>query len=354
MKLGWRGALGILLSGLLLWWTLHDIHFREVWAALRRSNVPLFLASTAAATAIFAVRARKWRTILDPIAPGLPFGPLWRSTTIGMMVTNLVPARAGELARAYALSREVPAVPFSASFASIAVDRLFDAIAIFLLMFVAMLDASFPRGTLIAGQPISAWAATGIVALVGLTVALYLVAFFPARIIALFEAFARRVAPRFEQRGREALGAFCDGLSVLRSPGRFAAVLAWTLLHWLLNAFAFWLGFRAVGIAVPYSAALFLQGVIAIGVSVPATPGFVGVFEAAARVGLVQVYGVPETQAVTWALGFHLLSFIPVTLIGLAYAARAGLHLRDVRAVEAETAGGSARAAGPAPGAELR
>lgn len=334
MKFGWRGALGVALSAALLWWTLHDIHFREVGAALRRSNLALFAGSTAAATAIFAVRARKWRTILDPIAPRVAFGPLWRSTTIGMMVTNLVPARAGELARAYVLSREVPAVPFSASFASIAVDRLFDALGLFLLMFAAMLDPAFPQGTRIAGQPISALATTGIIALVGVTAALYLVAFFPARIIALFEAFARRVAPRFEARGKQALSAFCEGLSVLRSPSRFAAVLGWTLVHWLLNAFAFWLGFRAVGIAAPYSAALLLQGIIAIGVSAPATPGFVGVFEAFARIGLSQVYGVPETQAVTWALGFHLLSFIPVTIIGLVYAARAGLHLRDVRTME--------------------
>lgn len=349
MKIGWRGAVGALLSGLLLWWTLHDIEFRAVGEALRRSNLTLFLASAAAATAIFAVRARKWRTILDPVAPRLPFGPLWRSTTIGMMVTNLVPARAGELARAYVLSREVPAVPFSASFASIAVDRLFDALALFLLMFLAMLDDRFPRGTHVAGQPVSAWAATGIVALVGVTAVLYLVAFFPARIILLYEAFSRKVAPRFEQRGRDALRAFADGLSVLRSPARFASVLGWTILHWLVNALAFWLGFRAVGIDVPYSAALFLQGLIAVGVAAPSTPGFVGVFEAAARVGLA-VYGVQETQAVTWALGFHLLSFIPVTAIGLVYAARAGLHLKDVRAVEPGGPGGAGGAAAASAG----
>ena len=52
------------------------------------------------------------------------------------------------------------------------------------------------------------------------------------------------------------------------------------------NALAFWLGFRAVGIDAPFSAALFLQGIIAIGVAVPQAPGFFGVFEASREVGL--------------------------------------------------------------------
>ena len=73
---------------------------------------------------------------------------------------------------------------------------------------------------------------------------------------------------------------------------------------------------------------LHLQGIIAIGVALPSSPGFFGVFEAAAKVGLA-VYSVPGGQAVTWAIGFHILSFIPITLFGLYYFARLGLHFSD-------------------------
>jgi uncharacterized membrane protein YbhN (UPF0104 family) len=72
-----------------------------------------------------------------------------------------------------------------------------------------------------------------------------------------------------------------------------------------------------------------LQGLIAIGVAVPSAPGFFGVFEALGREGL-GLYGVEPTLAVTWAIGFHLLSFIPITLIGGYYFARLGLHFRDL------------------------
>jgi hypothetical protein len=43
------------------------------------------------------------------------------------------------------------------------------------------------------------------------------------------------------------------------------------------------------------------------------------------------VYGVSESQALTWALGYHALSFIPITLFGLFYLLRLGITLGDIR-----------------------
>ena len=266
---------------------------------------------------------------MDPVAPNLPFGPLWRSTAIGMMGNNVLPARADEVARAFALSREVPAVNFSVAFASLAVDRLFDAVVLFGLMFAAMLDPGFPRSAHIGDQSIGAYAVGGLSLVVGLIVVLYLLALFPARVIALYEAFARRVAPGIEARGRDILTSFANGLSVLKSPGRFAAVLWWAVLHWLLNAFAFWLAFRAVHLGASFGAALFVQGVIAVGVATPSTPGFVGVWETAAAIGLA-VYGVSASNAIIWAICFHTVSYIPITLIGLVYFSRLGLKFDQV------------------------
>ncbi|HWE42785.1 MAG TPA: lysylphosphatidylglycerol synthase transmembrane domain-containing protein [Gemmatimonadaceae bacterium] len=331
MKLGWRGAIGIALSIALLVYALHDVNFRVVAATLQRSNIPLFALATIAATAIFPLRARRWRVILDPVAPDLPFSSLWRATAIGMMIGNIVPARAGELARAYALSREEPKVGFAAAFASIAVDRVFDAVVILFLLFIAMLDPAFPSGTRIADQPVANWAGGGIIAVVALLAVLYALVLFPARVLTIYEFFVRRLAPKLEARGRDALLAFAGGLSVLRAPRRFASVLGWTMVHWLCNALAFWLGFKAVGIATPFSAALFVQGIIAIGVAIPSAPGFFGVFEAIARESLA-VYGVGPDLAVAWAIGFHILSFIPITVIGAVYFARLGLKMGDLGA----------------------
>jgi uncharacterized protein (TIRG00374 family) len=329
LKPRFRAALGVVLSAALIYWTLRGISPSEVARVLSRADPLLFAAAIFCATAIFALRARRWRTILEPVAAKIPFGPLWRATAIGMMVNNVVPARAGEIARAYALTKEAP-VPFPTALASLAVDRLFDAIVLLLLAATALLDPALSNAQTLAGRSLGSFAAGAGMIVVVLLAGLYALVFFPRQLLRLFELFARRVSPAVEERGRAVLETFMRGLSVLRSPGRFAAVFGWTLAHWLLNALGFWLAFKAVGIGAPFSAALFLQAFIALGTAVPALPGFFGVFEYMAVQGLA-VYGVSQQQAATWAIGYHLFSFIPITLIGAYYFARLGVRLRDLQ-----------------------
>jgi uncharacterized protein (TIRG00374 family) len=326
MKFPWRGAIGLALTVFLLWWVFRDVHWSEVMSHLRNANVPLVILSVVVATLIFPLRALRWRPILHAVEPNIPFGPLWRATAMGFMANSILPSRIGELVRAYALTRET-SVSFSAAFASLVVDRVFDGFVVLLLLLIAMLDPAFPKG-----YSLATIAGGGAAVIGGIALVLYLIVFFPDRLIRVFELFAQRVAPRFEERGRALLRAFADGLSVLRHPGRFLVVFLWALALWLTQALAFWIMFRALGIDAPFSAALFLQGLIVFFVALPSTPGFFGLFEAGAKVGLVH-YGVAEGLAVSWGLIFHVLSLIPITVIGLYYVARAGMTLGDLKKI---------------------
>ena len=349
MKIGWRGVIGILLSAGFLYLAFHNIELDKVVAHMRGTNVWLMVLAAVLATGTFPLRAIRWRPILDPVAPKLPYGKLWRATAIGMMINNVVPARVGEIARAFALSRSTPEVPFTAALASLVVDRLLDAILLFGLMFAAMLAPGFPQGAQINGRAVSSYAMFGVaVTLAGLA-AMYLFILFPTRVLALWGAVARPHTPRLASRGRSLLVSLARGLSVLRSPRRFAVVLWWTLAHWLLNALAFWVGFRAAGMNLPFSAALFLQGIIAIGVAVPQAPGFFGVFEHFARIGLVGIYGVSADAAVSWAIGYHLLSYIPITLIGAWYFLREGLSMGEISGAQRTAASAAAEPRTSAP-----
>jgi len=121
------------------------------------------------------------------------------------------------------------------------------------------------------------------------------------------------------------------GLEVLKSPVRFAGVVVWSLALWLTNAAAFAVCFRAFGINVPASAALLLQGIIGFGVAVPSTPGYIGVFETATLLTL-GVYGVDASLAASYALTYHLTTFLPITVLGLWSLSRLHLGLRDLSA----------------------
>lgn len=329
MRLDWRALLGIALSVALLWYTLGDVDFHEVWMVLSTSNAGLWIACTVAATAIFPMRARRWQALLAPSAGRLPLGPLWRATAIGMMVNNVAPARAGEPARAFALTREQNQVRFTSAFASLAVDRLFDGVIVIVMMLLATLDPRFPADATIAG--LSAWgiAASMGVVLGGVFLALALLAYAPQWCFGISDRIFGFIAPTLAPKLRGLLEGFAGGVGVLRQPALALEVLWWAVLLWACNAFAFWLGFLALGIDAPISAAFFVQGLIALSVALPSSPGFFGVFEAAGSVGL-GLYGVSDVNAVSWALGFHILSFIPITVMGAWYFSRLNLNLREI------------------------
>ncbi len=329
MRFGWRGALGIALSAFLLWYTLRGEDLGEIWGILASSNLLLWGACVVAATAIFPLRARRWQALLAPLGPRIPMAPLWHATAIGMMVNNVFPARAGEFARAFALSRARPEIKFTTAFGSLVVDRLFDGTMVLALLLLATLDPRFPSDARVEGVAIGNIVASAALFLGAVLVVVVALVLWPQPMRRL----AERVIGSVWARGGEKVGAmlesFAGGLQVLRSPRLVLEVLWWTLLHWLLNAFAFWLAFRALDIDAPMSAALFVQGLIAIGVALPSAPGFFGPFELAGKAGL-GLYGVSSAEAVSWAIGFHILSFIPITVLGAWYFSRMHLHVSDL------------------------
>ncbi len=335
MRLDWRAVLGIALSIALLWYTLSDVNIRDVWAVLSQSSITLWILCTATATAIFPLRARRWQALLAPAVGRIPYGPLWRATAIGMMVNNVVPARAGELARAFALSRERPDVRFSSALASLAVDRLFDGVIILAMMLLATLDPRFPADAQIFGA--TAWqiAATAGLVLGVVFVGVAMLAYTPAFCYRTADAIMNRIAPKFAPKVRGLLEGFAGGVGVLKNPKLALEVLWWAVLHWICNALAFYLGFLAIGIDAPVSAAFFLQGLIGISVALPSSPGFFGPFEAAGKVGL-GLYAISDASAVSWAIGFHLLSFVPITVMGAWYFSRLNLNLRDITRAASE------------------
>jgi len=308
------------ISAVLVWFlaTRSGIDWSAAWKAMRAADRGLLALSVLVVTCTVPLRARRWRTILDPIVPDLPFGPLWRATAIGVMLNNLAPARAGELARAYTLSHDVPAVPFAAAVTSIGIDRIFDAIVVIMLLGLAVADPRFPGTPAVPGSSLAGTMVLGVGGIVFVLMGLYSLVFLRVRILSLCERATRAFVPRLVARLMGTARALADGISVLRSPKRVAAVFGWTLLHWLVQPLAFWIALRAFAIDGPWTMPLFLQGILVIGVALPSSPGFAGLFEAAA-VAALGVYGVGRDSAIAWAVAFHVASYVPITAIGMYY-----------------------------------
>jgi len=123
---------------------------------------------------------------------------------------------------------------------------------------------------------------------------------------------------------------FLAGLGSLHDTATFVKALGWSVVVWVNLSVSIWLGLLAFDITGPgLTGSIFLQSVIAFAVAAPSSPGFFGVFEAAARLGL-GVYDVPVTDMVSFATSYHILTFLPVTLMGLWFIRHFGLSWSEM------------------------
>jgi len=334
----WAWPLGLIVTAAFLAWAVHGVDLGEVAAGARRAKLWLVALAGIVATLTFPIRTLRWRVLLrDVHEKPFPVAPLWDATAIGFMANNLLPARAGEFARAWVASRRLP-VRFSTALASIGVERVFDGLMMLALMAVAIAAPSFPSHAMVRGTSLSRIATIAAAGFGALLLLALVVALRPAPWLAMLDRVSGAVLPsRFATKLRSAAEGLVAGLAVLKSPTRFVAVVLWSLVLWLVNAAAFALCFHAFSLAVPAEGALLLQGLIGFGVAIPSAPGYWGVFEGATRLTL-QFYGIAAEAALAYAVVFHVAGFIPITLLGLRSLSRAHLRLGDLRSSSHEPA----------------
>jgi len=243
------------------------------------------------------------------------------------MANNVLPFRAGEVLRSLAITR-LARTRITAALSSIAVERLFDGVAIVILLTIGLLLSGLPAGSRVGGVQLTHIAVVAAATFTGALVVAALVVAFPH----FAERAIRKLVP-FPRLAEKLIGmieGIVHGLSVLQSPGRIALVLAWSLVIWGVNAASFYICFAAFDIPVNFAGALLMQGILAFAITAPTAPGFVGVFESAIKLTLL-LYAIPEDKAVTYALVYHATTFLPITLLGAWSLARTGLGLKNLQ-----------------------
>jgi uncharacterized membrane protein YbhN (UPF0104 family) len=106
----------------------------------------------------------------------------------------------------------------------------------------------------------------------------------------------------------------------------------WSLPLWITLACEAWLVARAFNIAIPFTGSFLLQALLVVGVAVP-TPGAVGSYHEAFRIGVTTFFGASNEAAVAAAIVVHAVGFMPVVFIGMVFMAQDGLSVRRLQAL---------------------
>ena len=328
MRLDWKAAVGVGVTVFLLWWILRDVPFGEVWEQIRQAHVGLLLAAIAVATAGFLIRALRWKVLLQPVCADTSLRNRFAAVNIGFMANNLLPARVGEFARAYALSKVEP-ISMSAALGSLVVERVLDALVLMGILLATIFSPSFPATARLTEGPLGAALNAVILLLTVLVFVIINLLVMPRTVVRVTERLLEALSGDFARPVVSALEGFLGSLNVFRSPKLLLLGVIWSVGFWLWNGLSFWLAMLAFDIHVGPLAAYFTEAVVGFGVAIPAAPGFFGTFHASASWAL-SVFDVPAPSSLAFAFGYHLGGFIPVTVIGLYYAGRIGLSLKDV------------------------
>lgn len=318
-----------LMAGLLALF-LRNADFGMVWLELRHGRIGLLLLALVTTTLTYVMRALRWQYLLAPIGR-THFTTAFRTTVIGFATSFLLPARAGEFIRPYLLAKR-EGLSVTSAFATIVVERLFDLLAVlvylgaFLWFFDPGLDAVDRR----VFRAVRAGGASAAVAALVAVVLMMWLASHPGALSSISRLIDRTLPDRFARRARQLVVLFTQGLGVMREPRRVLVSLALSLPLWLSIAAGIWLTAVAFHIDVPPTGAFLLMALLVVGVAVP-TPGSVGGFHEAFRIGATAFYAAPNDRAISAGIVLHAISFLPVTIAGIVFMAQDGLTLGRMR-----------------------
>lgn len=309
----WRQHLltitGLAVSLTAMAWLLGNFDLREVAGTLARADVWTLSPLPLILIASFALRTQRWRLVVEH-EPPVRWWSGFRALMIGYLLNNVLPARAGDVARALELGR-TEQMSRTKVFATLVVERTADlAFMLALLSMVLLSYPAIPNWLKQAGVVVAAITALAIALLtVAHTVGERVIPWLHSRLLVRMpEAAAARV--------KGILNSALAGIAGGFRPNRFAGFLALTIAIWALEVALVWLIARAIGLDLAPGNALFVLLLIAIGTMVPASPGFVGTYEffGVAALGMLQVYG---PQALAFVVLLHLTTLLGASLIGI-------------------------------------
>jgi uncharacterized protein (TIRG00374 family) len=320
-----RTASVSILAIALLAWFLRDANLADVWMHVRGARLDLLLLAVVFIAATLWIRTIRWRYLLAPIGP-TRFRTVFRAGVIGFAALAILPARVGDLLRPYLVAKQ-DGLPVSATFATIIMERVLDLIAVLALMALyvwGFADTSTWKPQLLG--PIEVSAAIGSAAAIALLLLMWTLATHPERIGSLVHSTDRVLPARVAERLGHWASTFSSGFAVARNPRGLFLSLFWSFPLWLLIAAETWAVTKAFGIVMPFAGTFLLQAMLVVGVAVP-TPGGVGSYHEAYRIGVTTFFGAPNDRAVAAAIVVHFLAFIPILLLGIVFMAQDGLSV---------------------------
>jgi uncharacterized protein (TIRG00374 family) len=315
-------GLGPALSAAFLWIALRNVDLGQSWATLRRLD-PAFLAIPVVLALLnFLVRAWRWQLLFPASSrPGL--GAAFRAFTISIAANNLLPGRAGDLARCVLIGKRVSLSDTTVAAGTLVVEKLLDGLAVLAVVACALrllaseewlrqlaIVSAFVFGGALVFVLLLRWRTDWVTGL-------------------LHRAASRRTFPG-AARLAGLVDSFAHGITAVTSPSILFVVCLLTAAIWATEAALFYVFGRSLGISLAADGSLIAAAILGLGLMVPAAPGALGTYEFFGSAA-VRLVGVAPAPALALVLLLHAWVLVFNTAVGLLAMAVGGVGLSALR-----------------------
>lgn len=314
--------LGFVVSALLLFFSLKGIEGKEIWLTLNKADPLLLFVPLVFIFSAVTICSFRWSRIAGN---GTRVRETFVSLLIGLFVNNVLPVRIGELARGYVLSKKRN-VSFTYAFSTVLLDRFFDLTGLLILTFLFLPSQSLPPHV---SQAIRLLVGLLIVC-VGLIIVLSqerIANHISSKLVRLETSFLKKFAHRILE--------IQENLKRIGSPLMILFLILLSFCTWFSMAMALYFVTRALGVDVPPACIPFVCAMLNMGLTIPSSPGYVGVYQYL-LVYLLSIFGVPKAEAFTVSLIYHASWYVPYTLLGFAFLAAEHIKVKEIQGLKTE------------------
>ncbi len=313
--------IGIGISVIFLYFALKNIEVEKVLKAFREINYIYLFPVVFFGILTYVVRAWRWRYFFRHIKP-IPFSSLFSATMIGFMANNILPARIGEIVRAYCIGKKEN-ISKSMSFATIVLERIFDGFSLLFLFIITLIFCPFPEEVKKIGYLFAAvyLAAAGI--LISIRV-------WRQQTIKIVNLLCSRLPESARTAITEHTHSFISGLDVLKNGWDVFLISLYSIILWTISAISFYFMLQGCHLQLSFLAALFVLIVVAIGIAIPAAPGSVGTFQYFAMLGLA-VFGKDKNTGLTFSIVVHIIHMVIPIFIGWICLCKEQISFKEIK-----------------------
>jgi len=312
---------GILLSVILVYLSVRGININDTIDNFKNIEWSPVAAFIIIILFMQFLRSYRWGVILKPLQK-IDQLTLFSVTSVGFLAIAAIPARLGEFARPYLISKK-SSIKFSSAFGTIIIERALDSLAVLFIMIIALLFIDLPSWMIKSG-------------IIFLLITLIFISCIAAliwqreRSLNILNRILNKFPGKLTLTLEKIIHHLIDGFKIITDIKMLFYLFFLSAFIWFIDVLAIYMLFLAFGFNLPVLASIVLMIILIAGIAMPTAPGYIGNWHFACILGL-SLFGVAKPEALSFALVYHFLSIIFIIVLGIIFLPLNKFSIADIK-----------------------